>query len=130
MSVAVEKRLDAAVDEDAQPGGFGAQLGELELRVLKVRDSLAERLTLTGIVDGPFDDGVDRAGAADRLDEPLLAKLAHQNAEARPFLAQQVSERSPHVVEEEFRRILGMKTDLLQKPAAFEAGLVRLDHDQ
>src|SRR6202030_2285901 len=117
----VEIGLHAFIDEGPQSGRFSAQLGQLELRVLEVGDRVSECLALASIGNSPLDDSLYGTDAADCLNEPLLRKLAHQDAEPCAFLAEPVLEWRLNVREEQLRRILRVQADLLQKSSPFEA---------
>ena len=68
--------------------------------------------------------------AVDADAEPLLLELLHQHLEALPFLAEQVLGRHAAVLEEELARVLRREAELLELPAAHEAGRVGLDEEQ
>ena len=80
----------ALVNEAAQHGGLGLGAGQLEARVLEVDQRLAERLSVTRVVDRSLQHGFDRCGCADADHQPLLRQFVHQVGEAGVFLTEPV----------------------------------------
>ncbi len=87
------------------------------LPLLHVGDRVVE-----GAPAGPHRRHADR--------EPLLLELVHHHLEALPFLAEQVLGRDAAVLEEELARVLRGEAELLELPAAHEAGRVGFDEQQ
>ena len=128
--LAAHEQADAMVDEDTGDGGFGLDLGQLELRVLELGQRLAEHLALGGVGDGLLQHGFHHSGRADRLCQPLLRQVLHHQFEAAAFGAEQVAGRNVHVLEKQFRGVLRFHAELVEVAAALEARSRGLDNEQ
>ena len=132
VEAAVDVAGDAIIIEDAADGGFRLQFGELELRVLKIDDRLAESLSLLDVVDGQGKRALihgDRGGA---YLQAFLRQLLHELDEALTFLvAEQVGGRHADIIKEAFRRVVRLQPDLVEVAATLEAiDLVGLNDNQ
>ena len=123
---------DAVVEEHLGDGRLGLALGQFELGVLELDDLLAEGCALLDVVDGERERALHHRHRVHRDDQPLLRQFLHELVEALPLLgAEQALGRQPHVLEEQFRGVGGILTELLELAAAAEAGrLVGLDHHE
>ena len=118
-----------SVDEDARHASMGCRFGELELRVLEGRDRLAEDLPLVDVLDRLVERALHRRDAGDRDQQPLVRQVAHQLVHALAFLLQQAVDGHAHVLEEQFRGVLGVEAHLVEHAADAVALEARgLDH--
>ncbi len=98
--------------------------------MLELPDGLAERLALLGVGERVL-EGLLRDGQGGDADGDALARqVLHQGDESAALLAEQVRHGHPDVGEEQLGGVLGVHADLVQVPAAGEAGHAALDHEQ
>src|SRR5580704_6992963 len=128
----IEHARDAVVDEHLGHRRFGLGVGQLELRVLKIHQPLAERLTIFHVLDGRFQRLLHGDDGADGNQQPFARQLRHQLGKSLALLhAQQVLGRHPYIIEKKFGRILGIEPDLVELLAAPESlRLVRFHYHQ
>ena len=100
-----DQRFRRTIDQRAQQFDFGLHFRELEVDRLVVEDALAECLAAPCIFDRVGNDGFMRLEAGRRAPQPLLLELHHLVGEAVAFLANTISLRHPHLVEENLRGI-------------------------
>ena len=121
---------DSAVGELARDRDLGRHLGQGEPVVLELAHRLAERAALLAVGQrvgqGLFGDG--QRGDADG--DPLPRQALHQRDEPAARLAEQVGGRHLDVGEEQLRGVLRVHAELVQVPAAGEAGNAPLHHEQ
>src|SRR5581483_10442662 len=103
--LALQHKLGRAIGQRAQHLHLGFQFGQAEMHDLVVEDRLAERLALAGVFNGVLDHALlgDEAGRC-RI-EPLLLELQHLIREALALLADAVTLRHAHVLEEDLRGV-------------------------
>ena len=110
---------------------FGLEIGEDEAGILEIEDRLAERLAVAGEFNGVVERALRAGLRRDGDGQPLLRQFAHQIDEALALFAQAVGDRHADVVEEQFRRIRLVLTDLVEVATALEPFAVRFDqHDR
>src|SRR5207253_4309161 len=118
------------VDEGLDRGDLRPHVDELVLDHLKVRDRLAERLALQGVVlrvlEHPVRPG-DRTGGGDHS---LALQLPHEVLESLAFLADQVADRDVAVLEQQLGSVGGVHAELLQRARDLEALGPFLDEQQ
>ncbi len=96
---------------------------------LVVEDALAEGLPLARVLDGLVDQPVQAAQRAGGAPQALFLELHHLEGEAQALLADEVTFRHAHVVEEQLRGVAAVHADLVDLLAR-DAGRVHRHHDQ
>ena len=94
--------------------------------MIRLPNALRSRREFDRLVEGAL-------GAALALDgdrQPLLRQLLHQHREAAILRAEQAVGGQLHLVEEQFRRVVAVKPDLVEVAAAAEAFVAGLDQEQ
>ena len=122
--------LRRLVDEGLDRRDLRPHVDELVLDHLKVRDRLAERLALQGVILRVLEHPVrprDRTGGGDH---PLPLQLPHQVLESLAFLADQVADRDVAVLEQQLGGVGGVHAELLQRARDLEALGPFLDDQQ
>src|SRR5579883_2486516 len=84
---ALKQLLDAAIDEDPSDLDLGLHLGQLEARVLKTADRLAEGGALLAIVQRHLQSRLASCHCSHSNVETFPSKLAHQVVETLSLLA-------------------------------------------
>src|SRR5262249_32281241 len=103
VEVASDMALDAMVEEDPGYCRVGLALGELELRILKLDNCLAEGLALLDIVDRERECPLHHRDGMHGDDQSLLRQFLHQLVEALPFFrAEQAGRRQLNILKEQF----------------------------
>ena len=87
-------------------------------------------LALRDVVDRPIESGLGRGCCGDGHEKALLGQLGDEVFEPAALFTDEVSGRNAHVVEEEFRCVLGLHPDLVQDLAAAKTGTVAFDEEQ
>ena len=111
---------------------FSLALGQLEARILKVDERLAERGALLHVLGRDGDGslcGCD-GGHADR--QALIAHLVHDLEGPLAFgRTEQVRGRHPHVLKEQLASVLRVHADLLERTAHAVTGKIScFNHDE
>ena len=106
------------------------ELGEPELGVLERGERLAEGGALLAVLERPVERGPGGGHARRRDRQAFARQVGHEVVEPVSFLAKEVLDRDPHVVEEQLRRVLCMEPELVEVAAPLESLGTTFDDEQ
>ena len=112
--------LQAAVQKCPRRQRVRMRLGQAVPHGLLGGEAGPEGLALAQVVPRPLHGGLHGGHRGDGHQQPLLRQLAHHDAKAAAFRAQQILQRNAHVGEEQLGGVLRMHAHLVEVAAARE----------
>src|SRR2546422_683861 len=132
IELAGDEAFDAVVEEYAGDMRLGLALRQLEARILKVDQRVAERPALLHVLGGDGDGSLRGCDGSHANRQALIAHLLH-DLEAAPAFSgtEEVRGRDPHIVKKQLAGVLPVHADFFERAADAVAGKIScFNHDE